>query len=768
MSDRTQDLKNLRAVATRCKNYTDAEIAKSEEKMKWYMGEYSVSTSDDNTSASTKTVPANATRCKIKRIYGLTQKLNPTTASDSTSYSVKTMPATVYDFDISKVEGNSEKSENLLIISDVAETTTNGITYKIENGVITLNGTSTRSFGITLSSNLSIKNNSGLTLAFWSNNTPSQIYEIDCVSGSDNYYLQIKNNTNTTFGSQSKASDNKVINSMFLWITNGTTFTNYQLKLMIINGSTAPTEYKAGYTGIHNFAWTGVKVEGANLFDLTQTTSQFISVDTTNGNVTASGSGYADGYIHFYCQKNTDYYLKFSVVSYTVSYQILVQDMNGNNIKQLTYSGTFNSGDNTDLIIKFRSGSGGTVGTSVYGGVMIVYGTTTSLSYVPYITPTTTTIDLSSILYNGSPLFENGLCAKGSVKDSIEPYKATKKWTYRTEELNSTNLIYESGNTRFVLFLRSYDGALLKPNATGIINLPFTFNEWNLVDLSYFPFRNYQQGKDVVFFRDDSITTVEQFIAKYGSLFYGNLQLNDTIEVSIDWSSTLRGITGYSNGTISLLNTNNQDTANLITYNSTIKENCCAKMVQSRGGNVIKTVSFSTQASDGWSAGSVYNYRDYTTNKRETSVNKNSDLGGLSWTYSTINNKATFTYDLTNGKATTDNTINSNLLTRVYATTTPNANYSGASDRIISLAGVGSKVIWLKDSYYTDSTTLKTSLTNEPLYYELADTSKTSTDITPIENVLEVQPNDTLAFYDANDNLVTVQSDLTYRIEVES
>ena len=42
------------------------------------------------------------------------------------------------------------KSANILNITDVAETTTNGITYKVENGAITLNGTSNANTNIWL------------------------------------------------------------------------------------------------------------------------------------------------------------------------------------------------------------------------------------------------------------------------------------------------------------------------------------------------------------------------------------------------------------------------------------------------------------------------------------------------------------------------------------------------------------------------------------------------------------------------------------------
>ena len=49
---------------------------------------------------------------------------------------------------IEKLGGKSYKSENLLVLEDKAETTTNGITYSIKNGIITLNGTATAEFDL--------------------------------------------------------------------------------------------------------------------------------------------------------------------------------------------------------------------------------------------------------------------------------------------------------------------------------------------------------------------------------------------------------------------------------------------------------------------------------------------------------------------------------------------------------------------------------------------------------------------------------------------
>ena len=324
---------------------------------------------------------------------------------------------------------------------------------------------------------------------------------------------------------------------------------------------------------------------------------------------------------------------------------------------------------------------------------MLVRGSVAPTTFVPYIAPTTLPIDLSSILYNGSPLFEgNSLKAVGTAKDYITPYKAHKEVGSRA---------YQSGDEE--------DTSVLT----------------------------------------DGTTTL--------------YELTTPIEVSINWASLLRGITGYSNGTISLLNTNNQDTANLITYNSIIKENCCAKMVQSRGGNVIKTVSFSTQASDGYSAVSVANIRDFTTNKRGTNVRK-VGLDTIDYTaqYGGFYGDASIDYQYNFALNTTK------FICSGYTEFKYNNSLSDffEQDNVITFSNA--RRFWINDSRYSgiSASTFKTANDGVLLYYELTDASKTSTDITPIDNVLEVEPNDVLSFYNSDDELVTIPSDLTYRIEV--
>lgn len=109
------------------------------------------------------------------------------------------------------------------------------------------------------------------------------------------------------------------------------------------------------------------------------------------------------------------------------------------------------------------------------------------------------------------------------------------------------------------------------------------------------------------------------------------------------------------------------------------------------------------------------------------------DLGTLNWDYLDINNLPTFTALLSLAKPTRDNTKVSNLLTSNYTTVSPDSNYLGG-DKVISLSGVGSNSIRVKDSNYTDAQAFKTAMSGVLLVYELA---------TPIVTDIEI-PNDTI------------------------
>lgn len=724
MPDRTQDLTNHRKVAQASKNYTDQKA----EEILWQLAENDVSTSDDNTTASTKTVPSNATRCKIKRIYGLTQKFNPSVASDSTSAMVKTMPSTVYDFDVSKVEGKSEVSENEIKLTNQPSGTQTGITYSIADGVIPLSGTATQNMTINLTSAVyfdgtyTFKN-------FGSQALSSSTYFVFLLNGEWTNPITIKTDVGTTIS----LSGNYIFG---IAITGGTTV-NGDIKPMLVKGSTTPTTFEPHYDGIHNFAWTGVKVEGENILNITdvaETTVNDITYKVINNEIYLNGTTNANTNIWLTIQEitcNGTYYFK-DFQSGTLG--TFARGLYKNNVAQQNLSVNainMNNVNANQLLYYIPSGQ---TFTNAKLTPMLVLGSTAPTEFKPYVSQTIS-IDLSTILYNGSPLFEGNVLREN---DYITPYKASKG-RKNTTITNSSNIFSWDGY--WYLEATNFNGF----KALGTIK----------ATKDYFNNRLESNGNLKTTLTTSYTATQVRELIVGAEIEY---PLATPIEVSIDWSSTLRHITGYSNGTITLLNTNNQDTDNTITYNSIIKENCCAKIVQSRGGNVVKTINLPTQASDGYSAGSVANVRDLTTSKRIGNVTTY-DLGNINYNkYEVVGLGTLFRGGIPNMKY--DHTTN--ILCKKYNTVLDENRAEGT----IYKTQAGTAQVDMIDSNYSTAETFKISLVNVPLYYELADASKTETSIDSVDNVIEVEPSDVLSFYDENDNLVTVPSDLTYRIEV--
>lgn len=161
---------------------------------------------------------------------------NFTSSSNAITETFK--PTRSYDF---KVNGfsNVVKPSNLLNIPDKANTTTNGVTYSIKDGVITLNGTTTGTFSLRLENIVKVEEN--------------QTY----------YFYQKTENTTTTFSLVSNTSDYAAEPTFFqynnkskimtktgyltahLYITNtNTTFTNAKFYLMLVEGNIAPTTFE--------------------------------------------------------------------------------------------------------------------------------------------------------------------------------------------------------------------------------------------------------------------------------------------------------------------------------------------------------------------------------------------------------------------------------------------------------------------------------------------------------------------------------------------
>ena len=140
------------------------------------------------------------------------------------------------------------KSNNLIELTNVSSTTTNGITYSIQNGTITLNGTATANTLISLNRIMNISNSLVGTFSYNLFNesasfTQTVQFYIEYQSGSNRLYL--------INGSSITANKSGTVNlnwgnelTKYMYIVSGATFNNFVIKPMLVKGSTAPTTYE--------------------------------------------------------------------------------------------------------------------------------------------------------------------------------------------------------------------------------------------------------------------------------------------------------------------------------------------------------------------------------------------------------------------------------------------------------------------------------------------------------------------------------------------
>lgn len=138
-------------------------------------------------------------------------------------------------------EGNVV-SENILGLPDIAETTVNGITYSINNGTITLNGTASAytSVRIKLLSVIDIGEYTFVVNKSGNHSTGSTY----------SYVGLLDNGQSTIFNIHTfiKTSDNLSLTKKAVYLyfdaNEGTELKNYQIKPMVVEGSTVPTIYE--------------------------------------------------------------------------------------------------------------------------------------------------------------------------------------------------------------------------------------------------------------------------------------------------------------------------------------------------------------------------------------------------------------------------------------------------------------------------------------------------------------------------------------------
>lgn len=171
-------------------------------------------------------------------------------------------PTRSYDF---KVNGfsNVVKSSNLLLFSDKEETTADGITYSIKNGVITLNGTNSTTSTVWIwidfvsSLNGSYSFNSFVPTTTYSSGTRISLYD----NTTEKPIAQLFNNEY----SSTIELTNYECKKIGIACGAGQAFTNATIKPMLVSGSTIPTTFEPYFEPyIESFA------DKKNLLDLSQ------------------------------------------------------------------------------------------------------------------------------------------------------------------------------------------------------------------------------------------------------------------------------------------------------------------------------------------------------------------------------------------------------------------------------------------------------------------------------------------------------------------
>lgn len=134
-------------------------------------------------------------------------------------------------------EGNYV-SDNILIVTDKETTTINGITYSINNGIITLNGISTANTTLQIGKITNFSLNDTFTLKTFNNNV---YFQYAFYNG--NTWLSTSGKYLDTFTFQVSNSNTDII-SILIYISNGEIIDNSVAKPMLVKGSTAPTSYE--------------------------------------------------------------------------------------------------------------------------------------------------------------------------------------------------------------------------------------------------------------------------------------------------------------------------------------------------------------------------------------------------------------------------------------------------------------------------------------------------------------------------------------------
>lgn len=427
-----------------------------------------------------------------------------TTTEDDFGYTTMVSLDTLPFVEIDKIGGMTYKSENLLVLDDVTSTTNNGITYSIKDGVITLNGTASVTTPIVFDTS-SYNVSSGLLVWFTSGaintgNVIIQYYNADTQS-----WGQVTANSS---GKQSLTNIN--ITSLRIYIYASYSYTNVVIKPMLVNGTTAPSEFKQGFNGLRNSAVTGVTSVGANLLnfdDVNSMTTNGITYSIKDGVFTLNGTATTNTFISF----------DVNIPSGTYTINAFNNQTNANILIQL-YTSAFLAGPALNVVNKYevvkatenilvwriRIASGTTLNNFTIKPMLAIGENPPSL-FKPYRKPITTPISTAIQSLDGYSVgindtysnyvdFENRKFLKNSMQ-----VKSTTKEKFRVYDDNAnsgksieinlgninTNLIYaERYQTIYDTNINEFTIGLYQ---NGLAFVPTQSGNYILLDRSKFP-----------------------------------------------------------------------------------------------------------------------------------------------------------------------------------------------------------------------------------------------------------------------------------------
>lgn len=517
MPDRTQEIKNLRAVAVASKNYTD-KVAKD---LQWQLGTYDLSVDTNTNTAHIKQLPSGTIQTTVAKVEGVGYKVNQMNNLTNNTYTENGITFTITDY-IMFISGTASANASWYNYNPVIRALAGKkvlVVFNSKTGVSFTN-VGTSSAIITPSS----ANNYGFAVA----------------SGTDlttpySSYLNVFDLT-ADFGSGNEPS------------TVSDCYTAYLQRGINIY------EYTPQQSSIKNNAFTGVKVDGTNLFDdnyddYTRPNDYLIyPIDLIKGQTyslfaTLTGSAISGCVIGIvpYGRKYADFQnvLTNIVVNSggAITYRRFTPDETWTSPKLVVYAGSKTAFEELFNTYKVMLN----VGSSI-------------LSYTPYIQPTTISVDLTQIKdSNNNSLFPSGkLMGNSNVADFITPYNQESRWNEK--DFSTLTFVYLSNYGVWRADL------LDVKNRGNAIATNYVYNDVNpsLINEGEFTlYYSWYGATPSVFVKNGSSTTPPTGILQYERATYLTSNTDLTALTRIDCQS---------NGTITLNNTDNVDMPNTIDY----------------------------------------------------------------------------------------------------------------------------------------------------------------------------------------------------------